>query len=85
MEERGALAAGRARERLKAEIARCFGGRQGRDGSPRIIAVLRDAGWRVGENIVAGLMAELGLAARQKKKRRATTRPGKGRWRAPTG
>ena len=71
------------RERLKAEIARCFGGRQGRDGSPRIIAVLRDAGWRVGENMVVGLMAELGLAARQKKKRRATTRPGKGRWRAP--
>ena len=27
-------------------------------------------------------MRELGLAARRKKKRRATTRPGKGRWRA---
>ena len=34
-------------------------------------------------NTVAGLMAEMGLAARRKKKRRATTRPGKGRWRAP--
>ena len=28
-------------------------------------------------------MRELGLAARRKKKRKATTRPGKGRWRAP--
>jgi transposase InsO family protein len=28
-------------------------------------------------------MRELGLAARRKKKRKATTRPGKGRWRVP--
>ena len=28
-------------------------------------------------------MRELGLAARRKRKRRSTTRPGKGRWRAP--
>jgi putative transposase len=28
-------------------------------------------------------MRELGLAARQKKRRKGTTRPGKGRWRAP--
>ena len=35
------------------------------------------------ENTVAGLMRELGLAARRKKKRKATTRPGRGRWRAP--
>jgi hypothetical protein len=28
-------------------------------------------------------MAELGLAARRKKKRKVATRPGKGRWRAP--
>ncbi len=40
-------------------------------------------GWRVSENTVAELMRELGLAARRKKKRRATTRPGRGRWRAP--
>jgi putative transposase len=32
---------------------------------------------------VAALMREQHLAARQKKKRRASTRPGKGRWRAP--
>jgi transposase InsO family protein len=71
------------RGRLKAEIARLFGEREGKDGSPRITAALREAGWRVSENTVAGLMREMGLAARRKRKRRATTRPGKGRWRAP--
>ena len=71
------------RERLKAEIARLFAAREGKDGSPRITAALRDAGWRVSENTVAGLMREQGLAARRKKRRKATTRPGKGRWRAP--
>jgi transposase InsO family protein len=71
------------RERLKAEIARLFGLHDGKYGSPRITADLRDAGWRVSENTVAGLMREQRLAARQKKKRKATTRPGRGRWRAP--
>ena len=71
------------RERLKAEVARLFAGHQGKYGSPRIAADLREEGWRVSENTVAGLMAELGLAARRKKRRKATTRPGKGRWRAP--
>jgi putative transposase len=71
------------RERLKAEIARLFGERHGKDGSPRITAALRDDGWRVSENTVAGLMREQGLAARRKKKRKSSTRPGKGRWRAP--
>ena len=71
------------RERLKAEIARLFAAREGKDGSPRITAALRDDGWRVSENTVAALMREQGLAARRKHKRKATTRPGKGRWRAP--
>ena len=71
------------RERLKAEIARLFAEREGKDGSPRITAALREDGWRVSENTVAGLMRELGLAARRKKKRKGSTRPGKGRWRAP--
>ena len=71
------------RERLKAEIRRLFGKRHGKDGSPRITAALREDGWRVSENTVAGLMRELGLAARRKKKRKASTRPGRGRWRAP--
>jgi putative transposase len=71
------------RERLKAEIRRLFAGHEGKYGSPRITADLRDEGWAVSENTVAAVMRELGLAARRKKKRKATTRPGKGRWRAP--
>lgn len=71
------------RDRLKAEVARLFAARAGKDGSPRITAALQDAGWAVSENTVAVLMREMGLAARRKKGRKATTRPGKGRWRAP--
>jgi len=71
------------RERLKAEVARLFGLHEGKYGSPRITADLREAGWRVSENTVAALLAEQGLAARPKRRRRATTRPGRGRWRAP--
>jgi transposase InsO family protein len=71
------------RETLKAEVARLFAAHEGKYGSPRITADLREAGWRVGENTVAALMREQGLAARRKKKRKGMTRPGKGRWRAP--
>jgi putative transposase len=71
------------RERLKAEVRRLFTAHRGTYGSPRITADLREAGWTVSENTVAAVMRELGLAARPKKKRKATTRPGKGRWRAP--
>ena len=71
------------RQRLAAEVARLFRLHEGTYGSPRITADLRDAGWRVSENTVAILMREQGLAARRKKRRRSTTRPGKGRWRAP--
>jgi putative transposase len=73
----------RRREQLKAEVARLFVAHDGKYGSPRITADLREAGWRVGENTVAALMRELHLAARRKKKRKGTTRPAKGRWRAP--
>jgi putative transposase len=71
------------RDRLKAEIARLFAKRKGKDGSPRITAALREAGWTVSENTVAGLMRQMGLAARPKARRKSSTRPGKGRWRAP--
>jgi transposase InsO family protein len=37
----------------------------------------------VSENAVAKLMAGQGLAARAKRRRKSTTRPGRGRWRAP--
>jgi transposase InsO family protein len=71
------------RERLKAEVKRLFEIHGGKYGSPRITADLRDTGWRVSENTVAGLMREQHLAARRTKKPKSTTRPGKGRWRAP--
>ena len=71
------------RERLKAEIARLFRLHKGKYGSPRITADLREEGWRVSENTVAALMREQHLAARQKARRKGTTRAGKGRWRAP--
>jgi len=71
------------RARLAAEVRRLFELHQGKRGSPMITADLKDAGWRVSENTVAKLMAEQGLAAPPKRRRRATTRPGRGRWRAP--
>jgi transposase InsO family protein len=71
------------RQRLKAEVARLFALHASKYGSPRITADLKEAGWRVSENTVAQLMRELGLAARPTSRRRSTTRPGKGRWRAP--
>ena len=71
------------RAALAAEVARLFAAHRGTYGSPRITADLRAAGWKVSENTVAAIMRELGLAARRKKRRKATTRPGRGRWRAP--
>jgi len=71
------------RYRLKAGVARLFALHEGKYGAPRITADLRDAGWRVSENTVAALMREQNLAARRKRRPRATTRPGRGRWRAP--
>ena len=71
------------RERLAAEVARLFMLHEGKYGSPRITADLREEGWRVSGNTVAALMREQHLAARRKKKRKSTTRPGRGRWRAP--
>jgi len=71
------------RRRLKAEVRRLFDLHAGKYGSPRITADLRDGGWRVSENTVAALMRELGLAARRRSNRKAATRPGRGRWRAP--
>jgi putative transposase len=71
------------REQLKVAIVRWFAKHHGTYGSPRITADLRDEGWRVSENTVAQLMAELGLRARRKRRRKQTTRPGRGKWRAP--
>jgi putative transposase len=81
---RGDICPRRARRAaLAAEIARLFKAHHGTYGSPRITADLKDAGWTVSENTVAAVMREQHLAARRKKRRKALTRPGKGRWRAP--
>jgi putative transposase len=80
----GTLSARAARRaRLAVQVGRLFRAHRGTYGSPRITAGLREAGWKVSQNTVAAVMREQGLAARRKKKRKATTRPGRGRWRAP--
>jgi putative transposase len=71
------------REQLKVAIARWFAKHHGTYGSPRITADLRGEGWRVSENTVAALMRELGLQARRRRRRKQTTRSGRGKWRAP--
>jgi putative transposase len=71
------------RAALAAKISQLFATHHGKWGSPRITADLRDAGWVVSVNTVAKIMRELGLRARPKRRRKHTTRPGKGRWRAP--
>jgi putative transposase len=80
----GDASAARAhREQLTVEIKRLFAQHRGTYGSPRITADLTEAGWRVSKNTVAAIMREQGLVARPKRRRRGTTRPGRGRWRAP--
>ena len=71
------------REQLEVAVRRLFAKHRGSYGSPRITADLREEGWTVSENTVAQIMRELGLRARPRRRRRQTTRPGKGRWRAP--
>jgi transposase InsO family protein len=71
------------RAQLTAAIRQLFAAHRGTYGSPRITDDLREAGWRVSEKTVAGIMREQRLVARAKKRRKHTTRPGRGRWRAP--
>jgi putative transposase len=74
----------RARRRaLAAAIAYLFGKHKRRYGSPRITAELRDLGWRVSENTVAGLMREQELVARRKRGRRGLTQPDRSARKAP--
>jgi transposase InsO family protein len=65
------------RDRLAEQIAQIFEASGGTYGSPRIGDELRDSGWRVSDNTVAALMAELGLVARARRRRRGLTRQGK--------
>jgi putative transposase len=71
------------RQALSATITYLFRAHHGTYGSPRITADLRDMGWRVSDNTVAKLMAEQGMVARRKRRRRGTTRPDKSARKAP--
>jgi len=71
------------RAQLTAAIKQLFAAHRGKYGSPRITDDLREAGWRVSEKTIAAIMREQHLVARAKKRRKSTTRQGKGRWRAP--
>jgi transposase InsO family protein len=73
------------RAALAATIAYLFAKHKGTYGSPRITAELRALRWRVSENTVATLMAEQGLVARRKRRRRGTTKPDKSARKAPDG
>ncbi len=65
------------RAELADAIRTIFDDSGGTYGSPRVTLELWAAGWQVGENTVANLMAELGLAGRKPKRRRHLTRQGK--------
>jgi transposase InsO family protein len=71
------------RDALAALVAYLFAEHDGTYGSPRITADLREAGWQVSKNTVATLMAEQGLVARRKRRRRSTTRADKSARKAP--
>jgi putative transposase len=70
------------RAALAAMVVALFAPHRGTYGSPRITADLHELGWRVSANTVAAVMAEHQLAARHRR-RRGSTRSGKGRWRVP--
>jgi transposase InsO family protein len=71
------------RQLLTVRIKQLFAAHRRKWGSPRITADLRDEGWSVSVNTVAAIMAEQGLRARTKRRRKQTTRPAKGHWQAP--
>ncbi len=58
-------------------MRRVFDSSGGTYGSPCVGDELREQGWRVSDNTVAELMAELGLVARVQRHRRGLTRQGK--------
>jgi putative transposase len=70
----------RRRAELDAKVAEIFedsGGEARTYGSPRVLAELRDQGWRVTEKTVAASMARQGLVARPQRRFRCLTRPDK--------
>jgi putative transposase len=71
------------RQALWALVAFLFHKHRGLYGSPRITAELRAMGWRVSPNTVAAAMAEQGLVARPKRRRRGTTKADRSARKAP--
>ncbi|WP_159053947.1 IS3 family transposase [Streptomyces sp. AS58] len=65
------------RQRLVEEIEEVFHRSGGTYGSPKVFIELVRCGWRVSVNAVAKLMAELGLAGHEIRRRRSLTKPGK--------
>ncbi|WP_097283016.1 IS3 family transposase [Streptomyces sp. OK228] len=65
------------RGKLADAIRQIFDESGGTYGSPKVWITLVRQGWRVSVNTVARLMAELGLAGREIRRRRGLTRPGK--------
>ena len=59
--------------RLDADIQRLFEAHKGRVGSPKMTHLLRQEGWRVGENRVARRMRALGLRSKVRRAYRTTT------------
>jgi transposase InsO family protein len=66
------------RERLDADVRRAYLDSDGDYGSPRVVADLRDRGWKVSTKTVAASMARQGLVGRPtRRRRRSLTRPDK--------
>jgi transposase InsO family protein len=73
------------RQALAGLIAYLFRLHHGTYGSPRIHADLVELGWAVSKNTVAAVMAEQGLVARRKLRRRGLTRADRSARKAPDG
>ena len=71
------------RRELAVAVRESFEASDGSYGSPRVVEDLWEAGWRISENTVAGVMAAEGLVARPKRHHRGLTRADKRARRAP--
>ena len=65
------------RDRLDAAVKASFDASDATYGSPRVLADLREWGWRVSKKTVEASMARQGLVARPKRRFRCLTRPDK--------
>ena len=63
----------RRRADIDAKVKASFDASGGTYGSPRVLADLREAGWRVSKKTVEASMARQGLVARPKRRRRGLT------------